>query len=141
VNTLRRRLVEGAACLCALGALWMLREVWSYRRAVPGPDETFESFAASRPEPEQLVLRRQGRLEALTWVARPGFLVLWPKGPPAYVFSRRGELLDWDYDSGPPEHRLHEPARRPGARRLSLDEARAWMKGADAQEPPPGDSP
>ena len=134
----RRRVLEALAVLAALGALWMLWTVWCYRRAVPASDETFESFAASHPAPEQLIVRKMGFMEQVTWIGARAPLSFWPKGPPVYVFARSGELVDWSYDSGVAADRLQIAAPRPGARRVTLDEARAWMKTPSPPPTPPG---
>ena len=89
-----------------------------------GEVKTFESYLERMASPESL---RIIQIDDQGYLMAYGPVTSWiPKGPPLYVFSSHGDLLDWTVDSfDDPDFvgqwlvsEMHE---------ISLDEAKIWI--------------
>jgi hypothetical protein len=126
--TLLRKIIVNLLVLASLVAGWLLWVILWAGSIKPG-GSTLAEHLAQRPKPERsraaIVNGKQYLFLDGPWEMFPCF----PSGPPAYVFDRDGNLVDWTPIRGDsPNFDLRWPEYFGNAREVSAEELAEWSK-------------
>ena len=122
--------VSGVVAWFALIACWFIVVKNSYTRLDPEKQgvSTFQQYLERMPEPERLNVVRHEGMEYMRVLGPDMTVIAAPSGSSAYVFDRKGQLVDWTSDFGDDSRFAEKWVIGHGVRpRLTPEDALKWF--------------
>ena len=123
-----KSLAQAVITLFVLAAIWFAGEFYGASKCRPKESaKTFPEFLQTMPQATRFCLLQISNTQFLeVRTRRPGWSA--PSGPPAYIFNKSGELIDWTIDRGEaPVYQQRWPFTAI-LTNITLDQALAWME-------------